>query len=128
MRKIAIALAFAAGCAGEALPNETAATVNAGTKGPMIYVVSATCNVSCPWIESAPSDVYTTSDPDAARGRFVVDGDAYAATEPSIAEEFRNRIRYQIDKWQPGEDLEMTRGASDGTWVHLIIHSAPASK
>lgn len=124
MRRFILALAFSAGgCAsGPLTASETSKPET------MIYTVTATCNVSCPWTESAPSDVYTTTDPDAARGRFVFDGDAYAATEPSIGPAFRDRVRYQIEKWQPGEGLEMTRGASDGTWVHLIIHSSPLNQ
>jgi hypothetical protein len=110
MRKLALAALLAGGCT--AAPEVSFAPLHG-------YIVTATCAQSCD-----TSDLYTTTDADAARGRFVIDGDLYLATEPSIGDRMRPQIRDVADGWNPADphaNVDLIFGAPDGTWVHLSI-------
>lgn len=120
MRKLTLAILLAGGCA-------TAPEISyePARPAPATYVVTATCAQSCPWLDASSSDVYTTSDADAARGRFVVDGDRYLTTEPDIGDRMRPQVRETADGWDPATphaNVDLTFGAPDGTWVHLSIY------
>lgn len=114
---VLVMASVAAGCGGGAQPA-------AGD----VYVVAAVCGGACPWLPEAgsTSDVYTTTDPDAARGRYVFDADAWGAYEPDRdrAGSLRSLARRVADNWTPGTSSEIDTVRTDGLALRLGLYTA----